>query len=90
MSVRMRINKSQTRDRRSHHGVTEPRISACEKCSELKMRHTVCEACGTYRGKQYIDVKARQEKQMKRIKRKRREMGLEPEPETSETEGEKK
>lgn len=31
-------------------------VEACPECGELKLRHRLCEACGTYRGSQIIDA----------------------------------
>ncbi len=41
--------------RRSHHAL-KPRLgSSCPNCGEVKHAHSVCEACGHYRGKQVIE-----------------------------------
>ena len=29
---------------------------SCPDCGELKLRHRVCESCGTYRGMQVLEV----------------------------------
>tara|TARA_B100000745_G_scaffold50559_3_gene30243 strand:+ start:869 stop:1072 length:204 start_codon:yes stop_codon:yes gene_type:complete len=44
------------------------RLSACSKCGEKHQRHTVCENCGTYRGKQYRDVLKKLTKKEKKAK----------------------
>jgi large subunit ribosomal protein L32 len=37
--------------RRSHHHLVHTAASeACPDCGELKLRHHVCEACGSHRG----------------------------------------
>lgn len=74
----MRVNKSHTGNRRSHHGVAEPRLSKCA-CGAFHERHRACGECGQYRGKQVIDVVARTERETRRAKRKQeeaREMGM--------------
>lgn len=79
MGVRMRVNRSHTGNRRSHHALEEPRLSKCE-CGAFHKRHRACEECGKYRGKQVIDVVARAEREQRRAKRKQeeaREMGQE-------------
>jgi len=68
MSVRMRHTRSHTGNRRSHHKIDGPRLSSCSKCGEKHIRHTVCKNCGTYRGKQYIDVLKKLNKKEKKQK----------------------
>lgn len=62
MSVRMRHTRAHTGNRRSHHGLTAPRLSKCTNCSASHLRHRACSNCGMYRGKQVIDVVAKAEK----------------------------
>jgi large subunit ribosomal protein L32 len=64
----MRQTHGKTRRRRSHHGLTEARLSTCEKCGANHLRHRVCEVCGSYRGKQVIDTSKKLEKKMKKEK----------------------
>ena len=66
MSVRMRVNRSHTGNRRSHHALKEPRLSKCTQCSAEHLRHRMCPSCGYYRGRQVIDVVAKKEARMKR------------------------
>jgi large subunit ribosomal protein L32 len=33
-----------------------PNLSPCPKCGELKLAHRVCRACGTYNGRQVLNV----------------------------------
>ena len=56
MSIRMRHTRSHTRNRRSHHALTLPRLSKCIKCSTLHIRHRVCNTCGSYKGRDVVDV----------------------------------
>lgn len=62
MSVRMRHTRAHTGNRRSHHGLTGPRLSKCTNCSEPHLRHRACLNCGMYRGRQVVDVVAKVEK----------------------------
>lgn len=42
--------------RRAHDFLTfTAAVEACE-CGELKLRHRLCEGCGTYRGRQLVQV----------------------------------
>lgn len=67
--VRMRINRSATRKRRSHHGLTEPRLSECKECGAKHLRHRACNECGKYRGRMVEDVQSKNiKKAAKKIK----------------------
>ena len=52
-----KVSKSKRDMRRSHHALTVKLGSSCPNCGELKHSHSVCEACGHYKGKQVIDPK---------------------------------
>lgn len=46
-----RTSKSRKNMRRSHdHLTATAAVEQCPSCGELKLRHRVCEGCGTYRG----------------------------------------
>ncbi len=47
-----RHSNTRTNKRRAHDAITLPNPSACPQCGEPKMPHTVCPACGTYKGRQ--------------------------------------
>lgn len=43
--------------RRSHHAIEyTSAVESCPSCGEPKLRHRMCEACGTYRGKQVVEI----------------------------------
>jgi len=69
MVVRMRHTRSHTRNRRSHHALTGPRLSACKDCGTMHLRHTVCTNCGKYRGRAVLNVVAKAEKKAKKIEK---------------------
>lgn len=54
MSVRMRVNRSATGNRRSHHKLTKPAMT--RDSGGLALRHRVSPVTGTYKGKQVINV----------------------------------
>ena len=86
--VRMRVNRSHTGNRRSHHALDEPRLSKCE-CGALYRRHRACQECGKYRGKQVIDIVARAEREKMRAKKRQdeaKEMGQEQTQQAEESE----
>ena len=78
MSVRMRHTSGHTKNRRSHHSLTEPRLSKCTKCGSFHLRHHACGVCGEYRGRQVIDTQAKVEKKNERRKAKMKELGRDP------------
>lgn len=77
MASRMRKTKGQTGNRRSHHGVGEQRLSKDEGVFHL--RHRASLQTGTYRGRQVIDVRSQQQKQLERAREKARGRGENPE-----------
>ena len=57
-----RTSKSRKRMRRSHdHLKYTASVTECENCGELKLRHHICSACGTYKNHQVIAVKSEAE-----------------------------
>jgi large subunit ribosomal protein L32 len=52
----MRSTHSHTRNRRSHHALKGARFSQCPKCGVEVLPHTLCLNCGTYKGRETIDV----------------------------------
>lgn len=79
MTVRMRSTKSHTGNRRAHHSISVPRFSICKECKAKCTSHRVCGNCGKYNGRQIIDMEAKIMKKAERMKKKRKEIGLEPE-----------
>jgi len=78
----MRHTKGHTGNRRSHHGLNEPRFSKCPECGAEHLRHTACMSCGTYRGRAVIDVKAINEHKAARRAAKLKALGQEVEKES--------
>jgi large subunit ribosomal protein L32 len=68
MVVRMRVNRSKTGKRRSHHALLATRLITCE-CGALRQNHRACQSCGKYNGHVAIDVVAEATRQAKRNKR---------------------
>lgn len=62
----MRHTRGHTGNRRSHHALTEPRLSKCPNCNAMHLRHRICEACGQYKGKLVIDVASKTAKRLER------------------------
>lgn len=52
-----KLTRSRTRARRSaNRKITPVAHSLCPTCGASKLPHVVCSNCGTYRGRQVIDV----------------------------------
>lgn len=77
MSVRMRHTHEHTANRRSHHGLKEPRLSTCKDCNEKHLRHHMCNNCGRYKSRVVVDVAAKATKRAERIAAKKAAMGQE-------------
>ena len=46
-----RQSKTRTAKRRTHDKAVVPTLAICPNCGEWHVYHTVCSACGYYRGK---------------------------------------
>jgi large subunit ribosomal protein L32 len=51
-----RHSKSRRDKRRSHDFLKFPATSVCPQCNEPKMPHHACPSCGTYKGREVMDV----------------------------------
>ena len=69
MVIRMRHTRAHTGNRRSHHALKSGAFSKCSHCGALRAPHTVCVACGYYRGRKVLDqVKKVEKKQARKAK----------------------
>jgi len=51
-----RVSRRRQGNRRRHHYLTLPPLMTCPACREKKVTHHVCPNCGTYRGRQVIEM----------------------------------
>lgn len=49
-----KLSKSRRDKRRTHQKDSVATIVKCNNCGAPKLYHTICPACGYYRGQQYI------------------------------------
>jgi len=54
--------KARQGKRRGHLGVAVPRIDYCPQCHSPKLSHHVCPICGTYGGREVIEIKTPKKK----------------------------
>lgn len=71
MVIRMRHTRSHTANRRSHHALETPTMAVCKNCGAMHRPHHMCLACGFYKGRVVIDLKAKKEARMARLNAKR-------------------
>jgi large subunit ribosomal protein L32 len=53
-----RTSKSRQGHRRSHHYVTAVQVQYCPKCNEPVMPHRLCPNCGSYQGREVVNMEA--------------------------------
>jgi large subunit ribosomal protein L32 len=51
-----KISKGRRNRRRSHDALLLPHLVLCPKCKEPRLPHRVCPNCGTYRGREVIEI----------------------------------
>lgn len=93
MSVRMRHTRSHTRNRRSHHALTENGSVIDKETGNLRQPHRLDEVTGMYRGKQIAAPKAVEKKSKKEGRGERSEVSVTdttPEPMKAEVKKETK
>lgn len=57
---KQRVSRARQGNRRRHHFIAPLNLVACQNCRAKKRPHHVCPTCGTYRGRQVIDIEERQ------------------------------
>jgi large subunit ribosomal protein L32 len=53
---KQKISRHRQGNRRRHHYLTAPSVVRCRNCRGMKRSHHVCPSCGTYRGRQVIEI----------------------------------
>jgi large subunit ribosomal protein L32 len=48
-----KVSRSNTRHRRSQWKTTPATLTSCPRCSEPKLPHVACPACGAYKTRSY-------------------------------------
>lgn len=65
-----KTNKSKRNMRRSHHGRARLQLGKCPRCAQPVPAHVACSNCGTYKGREVIDVLKKLNKKEKKEKAK--------------------
>lgn len=55
-----KTSKSRKNMRRAHDFLTTQSVSTCPQCKSPKLPHRACPTCGTYKGKEVIDLSSAQ------------------------------
>ena len=54
-----KTSKERKRKRRSHQALSLPPVDYCPQCRSPKLAHHVCLSCGTYLGREVVEVKSK-------------------------------
>ncbi|MFH1441079.1 MAG: 50S ribosomal protein L32 [Candidatus Omnitrophota bacterium] len=58
-------SKTRGRKRRTHWKIAETNLAVCPQCKQPKISHTVCKVCGSYAGRQVMEIKIKEKKKKK-------------------------
>lgn len=67
---KQRKTKARQGNRRSHHALSSMVFSLCAKCGKDVLPHRLCENCGTYRQREFVNVFAKLDKKEKKRREK--------------------
>jgi large subunit ribosomal protein L32 len=51
-----KVSRHRRGNRRRHQRLDAPTLVVCPQCGQLMRAHRVCKNCGTYRGRQVIEM----------------------------------
>ena len=54
--------KARRGKRRSHFGLNPPQLDYCPQCHSPKLPHHVCPTCGSYAGREVIEIEGPKKK----------------------------
>jgi large subunit ribosomal protein L32 len=57
-----KVAKARRDKRRSHKKLTPPSLINCPQCNSPKPSHLVCPVCGTYAGREVVEIKSPKKK----------------------------
>ncbi|MDP3991213.1 MAG: 50S ribosomal protein L32 [Candidatus Nealsonbacteria bacterium] len=82
---KQRHTKSRRNKRRAHLYIEEPTLALCSKCGKSVLPHIACANCGSYKGREVIDVL----KKLNKKERKEKEKELKAKEAADKKEGKK-
>ncbi len=50
--------KARKGKRRSHDRLSAPALTSCPQCHSLRLPHHVCPTCGSYAGREVVEIKS--------------------------------
>jgi len=53
---KQKTTKARRGKRRSHHRLESPQLDYCPQCHSPKLPHHACPTCGTYAGREVIEI----------------------------------
>lgn len=53
-----KTSRARKHTRRSHHALKAANLVECGNCHEMRLPHTVCPHCGSYRGVEVVRTEA--------------------------------
>jgi large subunit ribosomal protein L32 len=53
-----KVSRHRRGNRRQHQVLDAPTLVTCPRCGELMRAHRACKSCGTYRGRQVVEVRS--------------------------------
>ncbi len=56
-----KITKTARNKRRSHLALKAPNLVECPQCHALRLPHTACPSCGSYKGVEVYEVEKKKE-----------------------------
>jgi large subunit ribosomal protein L32 len=63
MALPKRKHSKARRDKsRTHQALSVTQLTKCPQCFTLIRPHHICSACGYYKGRKIVDIKAKKEK----------------------------
>jgi len=64
-----RLTSARSGNRRSHLAAKPIKLSKCAKCNEPIIPHRVCKVCGTYKGKDILELERKEREKAERRKK---------------------
>ncbi len=86
---KQRHTKSRRDKRRANFCLKKINLSKCQKCGRPVLPHHYCVGCGTYAGREVVDILAKLSKREKKIKAKEEQAKTKQEAMAREKEGKK-